>query len=1406
MLDWSRLKPYHNNKHLSFEEFCYQISKCQFQSGFTRVDDTGGGDGVEFYRSLSNGDEWGWQAKFYYPEPRLSESNRKAHIENSLTTSCKNHPHLRKWILCTPTNLTPEENAWFNQELKKKIPANMTVELVHWGDSEFNEWIRQPTLAGIRNYFFGELELTSDWFKKRFENISTIYKDRFNPHLHTPTILDKQIQNVLAEPTLSEELHEVISEISQSFEEYVASIRYLRDTELPHIDWGTIKTALVTVLESNKTVVEKAIIRIKNVSKSLDEGLLDNVRSWSLSETKDFLTAVAESCKACKNAYSKFDKNALSYTGEKKEEQNALSEAARIVREPIGLATAIAESIAEFSRVLSNINRSNLNIIGGPGVGKTHLVSHIIDERVREGLPALLVPGSRFMSQQLIPKQLLEMLDIPGNFSWDEFLSALDSCAQAYHTRIPLVIDGLNETRIDGALSEIWKKELPLLTKQIEKVKNVVLITTCRASYVEAVWPNNALPDRVHLWGWESKDLNSAIQKYFAWYKIRGDLTTSSLRQFQNPIYLRIFCETKNPQRQQEMEVYVGEQTLFEIFDVWLNQCSQSICDRLNLHNSVPVAQDSIRKIAIWLWEKHAREVPMDELAEIVENRPLKELKWDGSWTKAILDEGLLVCLDRREKGEVAYFTYDLFGGYMIARSLVERETSNLDQFLKSQNITNELFGEDLKLRHPLYEDIARSLAVVLPSKTRRFLHEVREDRTAFNASIHGVFEVPPNVVSHGCVAIIEKLFQDERNRRPLLDLASYTMTQTNHPLNAFFWDEQLRKLTMAERDISWTEYVRENEDQFQDIVTRFERLCKVGAPISDLAKSRSRLLAQQLMWVLTSTIRPLRDQVTRALYWYGRRMPDPFFELVLCSLNVNDPYVPERMLAAAYGVVMARHIEFQDDTFATVMLRRYGEKLYEAMFKEGAPCATTHFLARDYARLTIELTALHHSDLLDSKQLQRIRPPFLDGGIRKWGESEDKNEHEYRDGNAPIHMDFGNYTMGRLIKDRANYDFENAEYKKIRANVLWRIYGLGYSLDKFGEIDKRINEMKWYGRRLEEGGQIDRYGKKYSWIAFFELAGLRQNEDLLAEFYGDPRISDCDVDPSFPENIQEYQIKIDDFLEIDCSSNQEWIERTIPPDMGSTLLIPKILGDYGPWVLLDGVIVQEGLQANRDSFLRARCLLVRNADSEEFMNLLKKNSRVRIPSVPEDYYTYAGEIPWCDTFPNNGNDEMELVVKTKREIRRVTKRTESGFIFEEQEVEIPAETRKITVFVPVRYNCYESYHSEVNPGRSVLVPARELSDFLELCSQPQTFDMYEKDGRKASITVKCGKPYHDSQLIFLRQDLLDRFLEERDLSLVWAIEGERRLWSKEKRDFLGPLIEKYTPFFKVLMYTPSKA
>ena len=68
-------------------------------------------------------------------------------------------------------------------------------------------------------------------------------------------------------------------------------------------------------------------------------------------------------------------------------------------------------------------------------------------------------------------------------------------------------------------------------------------------------------------------------------------------------------------------------------------------------------------------------------------------------------------------------------------------------------------------------------------------------------------------------------------------------------------------------------------------------------------------------MWVFTTNISRLRDDATRALYYYARRYPKEFLDLLKYSIDINDPYVMERMLDVTYGLAMARQNDFNDES-----------------------------------------------------------------------------------------------------------------------------------------------------------------------------------------------------------------------------------------------------------------------------------------------------------------------------------------------------------------------------------------------------------------------------------------------------------------------------------------------------------
>lgn len=311
--------------------------------------------------------------------------------------------------------------------------------------------------------------------------------------------------------------------------------------------------------------------------------------------------------------------------------------------------------------------------------------------------------------------------------------------------------------------------------------------------------------------------------------------------------------------------------------------------------------------------------------------------------------------------------------------------------------------------------------------------------------------------------------------RRDLFDRLRSTRGSPKHPLNAEFLDDALRPMSIANRDLRWTEWVRRHQDETIDDLRRLEQHWR-----SDPVRDRTaRLLARWIMWMLTSTVRGLRDQATRTLYWFGRADPAALLDLTIDALDINDPYVSERMLATSYGVVVALKHDAENVDFVDEVLPHATDRIYAAMLAPEAPHATTHLLARNYARRIVEIAVKRHPGLLTEEQMVRTEPPYEEGGIRDWGESEDRNEGEYRDGNHPFGF-LSDNPMELLGPDISKYHPDTPQYEKAKANLWWRIYDLGYSLERFGSVDGQLASSSYRRSSREDGSWVDGYGRKY--------------------------------------------------------------------------------------------------------------------------------------------------------------------------------------------------------------------------------------------------------------------------------------------------------------------------------------
>lgn len=1075
MIDWSKLKAGHRDRTGSFEELCYQLAKGihESEARFVSVDDSGGGDGVEFYATFPDGKQWGWQAKFFYPDARLT-AGRKTQIKKSLQRACDVHPDLTDWFLCMPADLTPNERSWFEEGLRGSrvngrptVPGDRKVELRFWGHDDLSGWLSEERFAGKRLYFFGELELSPRWFREQVEKQISGVREKYERSLHTETHDDQLVHALLGDDKLADDLARRLGVLREDLADFDRWVDDLIAGKPRVIDWGGEREPLIEAAGDLRILLSQLVEGLAEIHEYLSQGALDLAREG---ERGLSLEPVLERLDAYRALEEAIDVSVLPYSGPPNKEEEWRVEAGRTLSLPASYAAEIHDGARQMMFLLGYLRKPDLHVLGDAGDGKTHLACWICDERTSNGLPAVFLPGAGFTAEGGLERQIRDLLDIPPSRSWGDFVRALDAAAQAHRTRIPIVIDGLNEAVRNGAVSPVWRTHLSGLVEEISRTPNLALVTTSRSSYRTAIWPGGGVPENVtFVDGFGFHEVEEAIDKYFSAYKIRADLTAAPLEHFEHPIYLKLFCEAKNPERREWVDVHVGEETLFEVFDQYLARCDAEVVGRLGLRPGFRAVSLPLQRMASHLWRHRSRSVPIAEAARLVDGKELEDLHWPSSKTHAMESEGLLVCRDWLGDGEAYVVTYDLMAGYMIARHLLD-EYEDLAAFFNSDDAVELLFAEDLQNRHPLHEDIRRALAALAPKLGGRHLHELTDNETAVSDSLHALFETAPEHVGESGVRLVTERFAEEAYRQRLLDLSSVVLTRPGHPLNADYWHELLKELPLPERDLSWSEHVRRYQGRAGTLVSLLEQYC-VGTnePPVEVA-DRLRLLAEHATWVLTSTVKDLRDRATRALYWYGRRFPNEFFALVAESLGIDDPYVPERMLAACYGVAMARRYGPTDRGFVERTLPGWAQALYDAVFAPQAPHATTHLLARNYARRTIEIAAHHRPDVLAGEQLERTRPPYEEGGIRDWGESVDRNHGEYREGNSPIGL-LDADPMDRLGPDISKYQSNTPQYKQAKANLWWRIYDLGYSLESFGSVDRQLASASYRRSSHEDDG-----------------------------------------------------------------------------------------------------------------------------------------------------------------------------------------------------------------------------------------------------------------------------------------------------------------------------------------------
>lgn len=933
----------------------------------------------------------------------------------------------------------------------------------------------------------------------------------------------------------------------------------------------------------------------------------------------------------------------------------------------------INQSNYEFIDAISNkvnvglANNPYLIIKGDAGNGKSHLLGDIAKTRIEKNLPTLLLLGQHFVETKNIWENINSSLSI--SCTNKQLLETLNNIGKHIGSRVLLLIDAINE----GAGANLWESQIAGFINEFNKYPFVGLVLTIRTTYLDFVIPDNvknnpSITFKNHE-GFKGNEY-AALKLFCDFHDLKQPHFPILAPEFTKPLFLQLICTTIKDTPDKTFPQ--GFQGVSKIFEIYINSINLKFQKKREEYKYSNVVLEAIHKVALANYNNGNKSLLLKDVKLL-----LKEAFPDNKLLlNDLIEENIFITNPQRnyesnQTEEILYFAYQRFGDFYVADELLKRfkDRSEVLEVFKKENE----FGNLLSDRNSYWynDGILEAFSILLPEKFNLEIFEVYS----------WYFEIDEDKFhKHHVIGELNRFLLDSLNWRKIESIDDeklidwfkgeyfrvstddyfYKLTELStvigHPFNSHRMLRILKSYKMSQRDGFWQQHLRYysgyNDDNTACPIRRLLDWAWTPEISSKLDFEITRLTAQTLAWVLSSTNRKLRDQTTKAMVNLLEQQPDALIQILKTFKNIDDLYISERLYAIAYGCILRTESNDSIIKIATFV--------YNSVFKKGNP--PKHILLRDYARNTVEYGIYKNPAL--KVELNLIRPPYnssmpeilpTEEDVKKYDlDISDKNfKRNYGRMSNMIHhsvmtWDFSRYTIDSAFRnfnsysftfeekyktyykslkkeqkktvralnlnlktrfsytnkenvyihhlgqekydyylkvldecqekllDFAKKDFTSDEYDYIKNKLIqhfenkfqenkyyrnnlnlnlikcWivqRVFELGYDSKIHGEYDDGIER---FNNRSEN--KIERIGKKYQWIALFEMLAMVSDNYLHYDdesygkekykFYKGPwQMYIRDIDPAFTSKNKEEEedLENDDLGLLDKS--KEWWE-----------------------------------------------------------------------------------------------------------------------------------------------------------------------------------------------------------------------------------------------------------------------
>lgn len=1433
---WMSLRTdWHGSVNDAFEALLCQIASADETvpsgSRFFRVKAPDAG--VECYWVTPTGEEWGWQAKFF---STMSEPQWRQ-LTKSFQTALDKHPQLVKFIVAIPLDRQDPRtgqkffmdrwNSWVQKRQGEATIQGRTIQIDYFGDHEIMAALSLEKHRGRNRFFFGlEDSLGPAWFRSHLKDITLVAGERYTPTCHVDLPIVDHFHSLGRTPEFDMRLSSLLMNTARSLSETARN---------------TATTPVSELLQST----EVAISRYLSVG---DDVLRGGIDPLPLQELQDISAHCIQQVDEVTQTLRRLDEDEKSLksqigskpksNGEGGDHSPSRGRNFSSQRHYLNRSRQQLYELHDFLYVSDAelANGSVLLLVGEPGSGKTHLLCDVAQERICAGYPTVMAFGVRFQADRRPITQLIQQLDL--DFSNEhEFLGALEAVAQAAGRPAMIVIDALNES---PAWRFLWRTYLAELIADVRAHPWVRLALSVRTSYLKPLLagvPQDNFVQIDHL-GFSGREYEATLA-YFTNYGI--EISTPPLtEEFSNPLFLKLYCEGLRKRRLRRPPD--GVQGFSAILEFYLDSVNTIISDRLGLDEGRKAVQKAVQLLAREMAKTKSRALGVSCARQLVERIHRAE-RDDQSLFYALLMEGVIAKdavyrplheqssifdsihdSDVPKDDEIVKFEYDRFTDHFIAVAMIGqrpegKDPATLEGFLGSP-AGQFLLDHDAIINDP---GIVIALAIQVPELfgfeiIEGIKCEAEHRRDLVWATVVSIMWRHPDSISNVTRSVIEESRTQEGidGEVAVASILLSISCHPEHPLNGDYLHELLSRQKMPERDRWWSTALHRRYIREKGSIHRLLDWALYHGHAIDVDDRTIILWATSLAWMLSTPDRILRDRATKALVALLDGRPKICNTLIERFIAVDDPYIRERVFAAAYGCALRNR-----DHKA---VRELAVFVYKKFFQN--PDMPAHLLLRDYARGIIEVAV--NLDVELPFDPFEVEPPYFspkpqpamnqDALIAKYGLEPpiDWKQEWVSAYDAAWSLittsDFATYQINSLVnKFERTRNQDRSRYNECRAWIFLRMLDLGWKPELFREFDREVMLTRQYDRH--NIAKPETMLKKYAWIALHELAGHLTDNELLNDyvspigrfFSGPWELNSRDTDPSilyegndsgwrthphswwFPEGTY-------NSWELDVS-DMYWVkDSSCLPDVPRLLRVKD--PDGNSWLLLDGtfdwdqytgpVDVSEDGQKHRKVFLIIQSYVVKKKDASQVFSWLEEQNFFNrwMPEAPSGMgETFLGEFPWhASTWEGYDEHESEWT------------QGDSGH-------RIP----KPVVVTSHRYFWEQGYDGSLRKaGIYMRVPAPWLINNMELqWLKPSADAVPEKNPQLKVIQSEAawlgpdGKIVaHDPSVIrdgpsvlLIREDAIVKFLKSGGYELLWTVLGEKQILGTKPDSTPGRMI-----------------